>query len=98
MIAKIAEFKVKVDKLEECKKAIAEFVAAVKANEPGTILYESYQKTDSVSFIHTMYFKDAEAEEMHKNSPYVKKFVDILYPNCEIKPTFTDLKLLASNI
>jgi quinol monooxygenase YgiN len=91
MINKIAEFKVKAEKLEECRKAIAEFVEATKS-EPGTLRYEAFVKEDGVSFVHFMQFKDEEAEKFHQKTPHVQKFVEVLYPNCEIEPRFTELK------
>lgn len=96
MITKLAEFRVKKDKLAECKKAIGEFVEKVKENEEGTLVYESYQKPDRVSFVHFMTFKDEKAEEFHRQTPWVKKFVEALYPKCEEKPEFYDLKPVAS--
>lgn len=97
MITKIAVFKVKKDKLSVCKKAIKEFVEKVRENEPETLVYESYQKYDKVSFLHLMSFKDKKAEVFHRNTDWVKKFVDTLYPNCEEEPEFFELNLVASN-
>lgn len=92
MIYKIAEFKVKKSRLGECLKAIREFVTAIKVKEPHTLIYDSYQKPDKVSFIHFMCFKNAQAEAHHRTTPHVKKFVSLLYPNCEVELTSTDLK------
>lgn len=94
MIYKIAEFKIKKARLGECLKAIKEFVKAVKAKEPHAFIYDAYQKPDKVSFIHFMCFKDQAAEAHHQATPHVKKFVSVLYPNCEVEPIFTNLKNL----
>lgn len=95
MMRKIAEYKVKPDKVGEAEGAIQEFVAAISAEEPDTF-YTAYQKDDGVSFIHFMAFRDAEAEKKHQKAPYTSKFVEILYPNCEEQPRFTDLTLVDS--
>ncbi|MBI2010114.1 MAG: antibiotic biosynthesis monooxygenase [Candidatus Chisholmbacteria bacterium] len=95
MIYKIAEFKVRKSRLGECLKAIKAFVQAVKTNEPNTLIYDSYQKPDKVSFIHFMCFKNSQAEAHHRTTPHVKKFVSVLYPNCAIKPIFTDLSRIS---
>jgi quinol monooxygenase YgiN len=96
MIYKIAQFKVKVEKLEECKEAINEFIREVRRNEADTLRYESFQKEDSLSFIHFMCFRNATAEEVHRSTPHVKRFVEVLYPNCEVEPHFTTMTLLSS--
>ncbi len=93
MIYKIAEFKIKREYLERAKQAIREFVEAVKT-EPGTEIYSSYQKEDELSFIHFMAFKDKQAEDFHRQTPHVKKFVSVLYPLCDYEPRFTELRLL----
>lgn len=94
MITKIVEFRIKKDKLQICLKAIKEFTKEVHKNEPNTLVYDSYQKDDKVSFIHLMSFKDARAEEFHRQTPWVKKFANTLYPNCELKPKFSNIKIV----
>ena len=91
MISKIAKFKVKQEHLDECLEAIREFVNAVKHHEQDTLYYESFQESDGVSFTHIMSFKDEAAENLHKNTAHVNKFVNLLYPNCEQKPVFIDV-------
>lgn len=90
MICKIVNYKVKTDELAVCQKAIREFVAAVRKNEPSTF-YEAFQIEDSVNFIHIMKFKDERSEQNHKTAEYTLKFVDVLYPRCEEKPVFQDI-------
>lgn len=91
MITKIAQFRVKKEKLSECLNAIKEFVDQVRENEPNTLRYEAFQKQDKVSFIHFMEFKDSQAEVFHRSTPHVQKFVETVYPNCELEPKFDDL-------
>ena len=92
----MARFNVKPDKREVAEKAIVEFIDAIQQHEEGTLLYQSLRENDGVSFVHFMTFKDEKAEEIHRSTPHVKKFVDILYPNCEQRPVFTDLTSVAS--
>jgi hypothetical protein len=97
MIQKIVEYQVKESELDKCLVAIRDFVAAIKSNEPDTF-YEAYQADDKVSFIHIMRFPDRNAEEAHKNAVYTLKFVDILYPSCEVTPVFRDISTLMSTV
>ncbi len=97
MIYVMARYRVKKGKIEEIKKAIIDFVDAIRKNEPGTLFYDSFQEEDSLSFVHFMSFKDEKAREFHTNTAHVKKFVGILYPECEEEPVFTELKLIRSN-
>ncbi len=90
MISKKAEYSVRKDKLDEIKKAISEFVKAIKENESLTF-YEAYQIDNSDNFVHIMSFQDKKSEEKHKNADYTIKFVSILYPNCIQKPIFTKI-------
>lgn len=90
-------YKVKKDKVNLIKKAIKEFVSAVKKNELGTHYYGAYQLNDKVSFVHFMTFENEKAKRIHENTHYVKKFVSALYPNCTKKPIFTNLNLVKSN-
>lgn len=89
MIIKIAEYKVKKDALEKVLKAIRVFVNKIHKHEPKTF-YEAYRRSD-LEFTHLMKFPNTQAEEKHASSPYTEKFVNILYPNCETEPVFTDL-------
>ncbi len=94
MINKIVRYRVNKDKLKDVIKAVKEFVNEVRKNEPGTIRYDAYQLKDKMSFIHFMSFKDSKDENIHRKTRHVKKFVSILYPNCEEEPEFIDIKEL----
>ncbi len=94
MLYKQAVFRVKKEKLGEVIKAIAEFVTAIHENEPGVFEYKSFQLSDTVSFIHLMCFKDESAEKSHQTAPHTRKFVAVLYPDCDQEPTFTELTLV----
>ncbi|HEX9922053.1 MAG TPA: antibiotic biosynthesis monooxygenase [Anaerolineae bacterium] len=94
---KTARFKIKPGSEEICKQAIREFVAHIKANEPGTILYSALQKAENPnSFMHYFIFKDTTAEEVHRTSAAVTRFTDILYPETVDGVVFTDYGMIAS--
>ncbi len=95
MIFRIAEFRVKPDKIEPCLAAIREFVAAV-AEEEGTLAYGSYRKPDGVSFVHTMVFVDEDALQAHRRSPHERAFALAVYPCCAIEPRYTTLEEIAA--
>jgi quinol monooxygenase YgiN len=94
----MAIFKVKVDKVDDVRLAVTEFVDAVKENEPGTLFYESYQGKGDLSFFHLMTFEDGVAEELHRQTSHMTTFVQKLYPNCEEEPGFVELELVGSNV
>lgn len=87
MIHKMARFTVKPEQLGQVERVIREFVEAVDENEPDTI-YRAYRRGDSRAFLHFMAFPDAEAEERHREAPYTHRFVEKLYPKCEMEPEF----------
>ena len=94
----MAIYQVKIDKIDEVRLAVSEFVDAVKENEPGTLFYESYQGKGDLSFFHLMTFEDGVAEELHRQTPHMATFVQKLYPNCEDEPAFVELELVGSNV
>ena len=97
-IYKTAQFQVKPEALDRCQEAIAEFIAYVKANEPGTRLYVSLQAAgDPTQFLHCFIFEDAAAEQLHRTSEGVRRFTSILYPELVGEAVvFTDYVLLAT--
>lgn len=97
-IYKTARFRVKPGSLARCRAAIEEFVAYIREHEPGTRLYLALQeKRDPESFLHLMIFADAGAEESHRTSPGVQKFVAILYPETVAGVDFTDFTEVAAS-
>lgn len=87
-ISVIISFKVKESEIAKAQKAISEFIASIRKNEPDTLLYKSFQKTDEPkSFIHVMTFKNKTAQEIHRKSEYCQTFVEKLYPLCSELPT-----------
>jgi len=82
MIHIIIPFTVKTESLETVKALLSKFISAIKKNEPGTLLYKSFQQTDvPAKFIHFMTFAD-RAEETHRATKHCKEFVEALYPLC----------------
>jgi quinol monooxygenase YgiN len=92
----MARYRVKRGKVDETRRAVADFVQSVGRKEAGTLLYEAYQEEDGVTFVHLMAFRDDKAQEEHRRSAYLRKFVQMLFPCCDEGPVFTDLRLLAS--
>jgi quinol monooxygenase YgiN len=96
-IHQTAQFEVKEDQLGECVAAIEEFIAYVRDNEAGTLLYTSLQqKDDPAQFIHYFIFQDEAARDIHANSEAVEHFTDILYPRLIAPVVFTEYSVLAS--
>jgi len=92
-----ARFQVQEKYLDECIDAIEEFVAYVRENEAGTLLYSSLQQMDDpTQFVHYFIFKDEAARDVHANSQAVKRFTDILYPRLVAPVGFTEYSLLTS--
>lgn len=83
----IITFKVKESEISKAQKAISEFIASIRKNEPDTLLYKSFQQADEPeSFIHVMTFKNKAAQEIHRKSKYCQTFVEKLYPLCSETP------------
>jgi quinol monooxygenase YgiN len=95
MIRKIARYQVKAEFDQEVIAVIEAFVAAIGLHEPETF-YAAYRQGEERWFLHYMSFPDEAAEAKHQKAAYTMKFVDALYPNCEVQPKFTDLPLVAS--
>jgi len=98
-IRQLARYQVRPQALERCLAAIREFVAYVRAKEPGTLRYEVWQEqSDPTRFVHIFVFRDAEADRIHSESAEVKKFAGILYPECLAPVEFTDYSHVVSNL
>jgi quinol monooxygenase YgiN len=97
-IRQLARYEVRPEALERVLAAIHEFVAYVRANEPGTLRYEVWQERDNPTrFVHIFVFRDAEADRIHSESSEVKKFAGVLYPECLAPVEFIDYQKVASN-
>ena len=82
-IRELARYEVKPESLEHCLSAIREFVAYVRAHEPGAVRYEVWQESGHPTrFTHIFIWRDEEANRIHGESAAVKKFAGILYPHC----------------
>ena len=78
--------------LEYVHSIIKEFIVEINKNEPDTLLYKSYHEEDVPRmYYHIMTFKDEEAQEKHRNSPYCRDFVKKLYAICTEAPHLTNL-------
>src|SRR5512144_3270822 len=65
-VRQLARYQARPEALERCLAAIHEFVAYVRANEPGTLRYEVWQEQDDPTrFVHIFVFRDAEADRLH---------------------------------
>jgi quinol monooxygenase YgiN len=98
-IYQTAHYQVKANAVERVKEAIKEFVAYVKANEPGTELYTSWQeKDDPTRFVHLFIFDNEAAHEAHGQSSAVRAFEAVYSPELVGGPViFTDYLEVASN-
>jgi quinol monooxygenase YgiN len=94
----IAQYRVEAHAVESVKAAISEFVAYIKANEPGTKLYAAWQqKDDATRFVHFFIFDDEAAHAVHGQSQAVKRFESVYTPELlGGGVVFTDFNLVAS--
>lgn len=97
-IHELARYEVRPEALERCLAAIHEFVAYVRANEPGALRYEVWQEADHPTrFVHIFVWKDAEANRIHGESAAVREFASILYPNCLAPVEFVEYTQVDAN-
>jgi quinol monooxygenase YgiN len=98
-IQTIATYRVKPSGVEKVKRAIAEFVPYVRANEPGTKLYVAWQqKDDPTRFVHFFIFENEAAHAAHASSAAVKRFEAAYSPELsEGSVVFTDYEVVATN-
>lgn len=98
-VRQLARYQVRPEALEKCLAAIREFVAYVRASEPGTLRYDVWQERDDPTrFVHIFVFRNADADRIHSESEQVKKFAGILYPECLAPVEFVDYRRVVSNI
>lgn len=96
MLYVMVQFRVKEGHVQEAEALIRGFVDNIREHEPDTLSYQSFQfNYDIQEFVHLMCFIGEEADEKHKHSAYIKKFVDQLYAICESEPRFHHLGLVA---
>ncbi|HEU5317685.1 MAG TPA: antibiotic biosynthesis monooxygenase [Chloroflexota bacterium] len=63
----------------------------MRANEPGTLLYVAMRDAeDENGFLHVMAFADEAAEQAHRTSAPVQRFVEVLYPETVDGVAFRD--------
>ena len=96
----IAEYRVHKSSTDKVKRAIEDFVAYVKENEPGTRMYVAWQqKEDPTRFVHFFIFENEAAHEAHSKSAAVKRFEAAYRPELEGEDVvFTDYYLIAGKL
>ncbi len=95
-----ATYQVREELVEEVKKAVEEFTAYIRENEPGTKMYSAWQeKDDPTKFMHFFIFESEEAKNIHSNSDAVKRFESIYTPALVNGPVaFTNYDLVGTNL
>lgn len=96
-IRQLARYQVRPEAVERCLAAAREFVAHVRAQEPGTLRYDVWQeRKDPTRFVHAFIFRDEAAHRVHSESAEVRRFAAVLYPECLAPVEFVDYDLVAS--
>ena len=93
MIRLVAQYRIKPETESEVLTAIRAFVDAVHEEEASTD-YHAYRLADTNQFLHVMAFPNEAAQKAHQEASYTQDFVEVLYPNCEEPPQFTQLELI----
>ena len=98
-IFQTAHYQVKPEAVDRVSAAIDEFVAYVRANEPGTRMYVAWQSVDDpTKFVHLFEFTDQAAQDIHGRSDSVHKFESVYGPELVDGPVrFTDYRQRATN-
>lgn len=95
-IHKLARFEVRRDKVDEALALIRGLIDEIGRKEGGTASYLSLQdKETPTRFTHYMVFRTPAAEDYHRKTAWMKKFVDALYPMCVEEPSFTTVEPVA---
>jgi quinol monooxygenase YgiN len=86
MIQFIIPYKAAPGTAEKMKRAVYRFVRNVNDREPGTLTYRSLQYIeDPTRFIHVLIFTSLRANEIQRDSLYLRQFIEGLYPLCSEK-------------
>jgi quinol monooxygenase YgiN len=98
-IFQTAEYQVEPGAVVAVKQAIEEFVAYVRAHEPGTRLYRAWQRQDDPTrFVHLFIFEDAAGQMAHSGSAAVARFEAAYRPHLVGGDViFTDFDEVAAN-
>lgn len=97
MIYKQVDFEIKQEaSITQVHLVIRDFVDSIRKNEPGTLMYSSFQSGDNErKMAHLMSFASEKDEIRHRQSSYCERFVAKLYPLCTEIPKVTELKLIS---
>jgi quinol monooxygenase YgiN len=95
MIRLLVQYRVKADAVDQVQQVVTQFVDDIRANEPNTI-YGAFVAADGRSFFHAMAFPDEQAAKRHRSAAHTRRFVELLYSNCEEEPHFIQLELVRS--
>lgn len=98
-IYQTATYRIRPEGIERVRTAIRTFVEYVAANEPGTRLYQAWQRQDDPStFVHLFIFEDEEAQRIHSESAEVAAFEAAYTPELVGGPVdFVDFDRIAWN-
>ena len=98
-IYQTAHYQVSAPAVDKVKAAIAEFVAYVAQNEPGSTMYTAWQQEDDpTKFVHLFEFADEAAHQAHGSSAAVRQFEAVYVPELVAGPVvFTGYRLVATN-
>ena len=92
----MARYTVRPETVKEVKKAIAEFIAEVRKNEPRT-LFLVFREDGRHTFVHWMSFENEAAERRHAQSRYNDRFVKKLLACAVGRPSFSEFRLFAAS-
>jgi quinol monooxygenase YgiN len=97
-IRELARYEIRPDAIEEVLAAIHEFVAYIRASEPGAVRYEVWQEVEAPTrFVHQFVWRDEEANRIHGQSEAVRKFAGTLYPKCLAPVEFVTYRQVDAN-
>lgn len=98
-IYETATYRVNASGVGAVTAAIDEFVDYVRSNEPGTRMYQAWQRQDDpTSFLHLFIFADEDAQRAHSESAAVARFEATYSPELVGGDVvFTDFDIVAAN-